>query len=118
MPKRRFSQAAADPPRRKRYLALAVAAAITLTPAAGSILLTGFAPSVDQSLVPSASSIVVTGQAPIVAAGNTVAPSVGSVVVTGVAPSDAAGNTVAPGAGSILLTGEAPSVDQALAPAA
>lgn len=86
--------------------------ATSLTPGAGSAVVTGFAPTVavGTSLIPGAGSVVVTGFAPTVAAGNSLAPSAGSVAVIGFAPIVTAGNSLTPGAGSVVVAGQTPVV--------
>lgn len=83
-----------------------------IQPGTGSVVFTGLAPSVDQSLLPGAGSIAFTGNAPAV--NESLLPGAGSVVFTGLAPS--ADESLLPGAGSIAFAGLAPSVSESLLP--
>jgi hypothetical protein len=83
---------------------------LSVAPGAGSIIFTGFAPTVvtDMVVAPGVGSIVFTGFAPTVVYGAVVSPDAGSIVFTGFAPT--IDITVEPGAGSITFTGQAPTV--------
>ena len=74
-------------------------------PDVGSIVFTGFAPSVDETVAPGPGSIVFTGQAP--SADEAVLPGVGSIVFNGLAPS--ADESLLPGVGSVVFNGQAPT---------
>lgn len=96
----------------------AAAAGVTVTPSAGSLTITGYAPTVtatdNKTVTPSAGSLAITGYAPTVVAtdNKTVEPSVGSLALTGYAPTVTATDNqfVTPGAGSVAITGYAPTV--------
>jgi len=98
---------------------LAQTANVALVPGAGSLAITGYAPAVtqggSQSVGPGVGSIAITGYAPTIAQPHAVAPGVGSIALTGYAPTLAqtANQALTPGAGSIALTGYAPTVTQA-----
>lgn len=91
----------------------------SLTPGAGSIVFTGYAPAVTvgNTVTPGAGVIVLTGYAPSVTTGTILTPGAGSIVITGLAPSVTTGTTVSPGVGSIVITGYAPAVNAAAGPA-
>jgi hypothetical protein len=78
-------------------------------PGVGSIVFTGFAPTVtsNAAVSPGAGSIVFTGFAPTITSDTVVSPGAGSVVLTGYAPT--LDLTVEPDVGSIVLTGFAPT---------
>lgn len=92
-----------------------------IAPGVGNITITGYAPSVtqavNQAINPGAGTIALTGYAPTVAqtAGQTINPGAGGIALTGYAPSVAqtANQALAPGVGSLALTGYAPTVTQA-----
>lgn len=89
----------------------------SLTAGAGSVTLQGFAPTVaqSQSVDPGAGPLTISGFAPAVSqsASGAVAPDAGAVTLTGYAPSIAQPQTAAPGAGALTFTGYAPDVQQA-----
>ena len=93
---------------------VAAAGDVTATPGAGSLTLTGQAPSVSASasVSPGVASLTITGYAPTVVAGSdaTAAPGTGSLTLTGLAPTVAASSTAAPGVGGLTLAGNAPTV--------
>jgi hypothetical protein len=72
---------------------------VSVTPGTGSLVLTGFAPTVSAgaSVTPSAGSLALTGFAPTVAAAASVTPGVGTLTITGFAPTVTAGANVTPG---------------------
>lgn len=86
----------------------------TVTPGAGAVAVTGFAPTLTagDTLTPGAGAVTATGFAPTVAAGTTLAPGVGFVSVTGFAPTvTVAGNLeLTPDAGTVSVTGFAPTI--------
>lgn len=85
-----------------------------LQPAAGSLVFTGFAPTVLTGLgiaIP-AGALVLSGQAPVVAL--SVALQAGSLVFAGQAPSITGAVTISPPAGSLVLFGHAPVVARAV----
>jgi hypothetical protein len=89
---------------------------LTISPGVGSIILTGFAPTVtmDVTISPGVGAVTITGFSPTVtnnASGAlTVNPGVGAVTITGFAPSVLIGMTVSPGLGGVTITGFAPTV--------
>lgn len=107
-------------------LNLVAAGDTTLTPAAGALTLTGYAPTVaatdNKTLTPAAASLTLTGYAPTVSVSDNVflAPAAGTLTLTGQTSTQK--TTLAPAAGALTLTGYAPVVattgDQTLAPAA
>lgn len=92
---------------------------VTVTPGAGSLTLTGFAPTVtatsNATVTPGAGSLTLTGLAPTVSAtqSQTVTPGTGALVITGYAPTVTVPTsvTVEPGTGGLTITGYAPTVD-------
>jgi hypothetical protein len=92
----------------------AAAGGITVTPGAGSLAFTGFAPTVtfDFRVAPGVGSLALTGFAPTatVTSEIVVAPGAGSLTFTGFAPTVAFDFRVAPGVGSVALTGFAPAI--------
>jgi len=95
--------------------------ATNLTPGVGTLAITGFAPTVaqtvNQALTPSAGALTLTGFAPTLAQPQAVTPSVGALAVTGYAPTlaQSANQTLTPNAGALTLTGFAPTVTVAAA---
>ena len=93
---------------------VAAAGDVTATPGAGSLTLTGQAPSVSASasVSPGVASLTITGYAPTVSAGSdaTAAPGAGSLALTGLAPTVSASASVAPAAGAVVITGQSPTV--------
>ena len=91
---------------------------VTVTPGVGSLVLTGFAPTVSatqsQTVTPGVGSLTLTGFAPDVSAGTnaTASPGAGSLTLTGLAPTVSATSnvTVTPGFQALTLTGFAPAV--------
>lgn len=98
----------------------AAAGGTTVSPGVGSVLVTGYAPTVvqttNQIVAPDTGSLVITGHAPTVVrtSGQTIAPGAGALTLTGNAPTviRTAHHIVAPGAGALTLTGHAPAVLQ------
>lgn len=91
------------------------AATTAITPGAGSITLTGAAPTVaaGTSIIPAVGAIAMTGFAPGLAAGASITPGAGSVALSGFAPTvstGAADVTLTPGAGALVLSGYAVTV--------
>lgn len=97
-------------------VAPAIAVNQTITPSTGSLLLTGYAPSISvlQTITPTAGSLLITGSQPTVqdsgATSFTIHPSSASLAITGQAPSILVSVSAAPTAGSLLLTGSQPSL--------
>ena len=91
----------------------------SVTPGAGSVVFTGFAPSVSLGLTvsPGAGSVVFTGETPTLTLGLTLAPGAGAVTITGKTPSLTLGLTIVLGAGSVVLTGYAPAISGITPPA-
>lgn len=90
----------------------AVSASITVTPGTASLVLTGFAPTVQtpRLVTPGTASLVITGFAPSVILGTVVTPGKASLVLTGFAPTVLTPRLVTPGKASLVLTGFAPIV--------
>lgn len=92
---------------------------VALVPGYGSLTLTGFAPSVTQSagtnVLPAVGSLAIAGYAPSVAQPNNVTAGVGSVTITGYAPVVVQPQTAVPSVGNLAITGYAPSVSQSSA---
>lgn len=94
---------------------------IQLTPAAGSIAITGYAPTVartaNQALNAGVGSVVITGYAPTVArtANQSLQLTQGAIAITGYAPTvnRTQNQSLTTAAGSIAIVGYAPSVMQA-----
>lgn len=95
---------------------------VTVTPGAGSLTLTGYAPTVtatqSATASPGAGSLTLTGFAPTISTtqGANVTPGTGALVITGYAPTVTVPTsvTVTPGTGSLTITGYAPTVDNGL----
>lgn len=89
-----------------------------INPGAGTLTLTGYAPSVtqsaNQSLTPGAGSVAITGYAPTISQPQAITAVAGTVTITGYAPTvtQAAGQTITPGTGALTLTGYAPVLAQ------
>ncbi len=81
-----------------------------LTPGTGSLALTGFAPVLDTGLTPSTAPLVLTGFAPTVATPVTATPSTGTLILTGFAPTIATPQTFTPTTAALVLTGFAPTI--------
>jgi hypothetical protein len=90
----------------------APAGGVSVTPAAASLSLTGFAPSVivNTILTPAAASLAITAFAPSVVVNTIITPAAASLTLTGFAPTVLAPVVVTPGAASLTLTGFAPTV--------
>lgn len=94
----------------------------SLTPGAGSLALTGYAPGIDrtanQTLAPTAGNLTFSGYAPGITQGasQTIAPAGAALSLAGYAPTlvQTAHQSVTPGAGHVLLTGYAPGVSQGI----
>jgi hypothetical protein len=105
-------------PNRRLLVSLATTTDTNVSPAAGALALTGYAPTVAQSAnrsaAPGAGALAFTGYAPTVTRTVTtsVQPLAGTLTFTGFAPTVArtANANVTPGAGSLTLTGYAPAV--------
>lgn len=87
-------------------------------PGVGNIVITGYAPTVDQtrSATPGVGNIVITGYAPTVDQTRSAEPGVGNITITGYAPTvtqASASQNIAPDVGAIIITGYAPTVTQA-----
>ncbi|WP_162588321.1 hypothetical protein [Variovorax sp. RA8] len=86
------------------------------TPGTGAIALTGFAPTIGQphSAAPGAGAVGLTGYAPTISQPHSAVPGAGAIAITGYAPTvtQSGAQNVAPGAGAIVLTGHAPTVTQ------
>ena len=93
-------------------LAPTVSTPVTVTPATGSVILTGLAPTVSTpvTVTPSTGSLALTGFAPTVSTPVTVTPVTGVLVLSGFAPTVATPVTVVPETGVLVITGFAPGV--------
>lgn len=89
----------------------------TSNPGVGALTLTGFAPTIaqPQTAAPGVGSLTLTGYAPSIVQGQNVNPSAGTITITGYAPDIAQPQSAAPGVGTIAITGYAPSIAQPLA---
>jgi hypothetical protein len=65
----------------------------------------------DVTVTPAAATLTVTGYAPTLSIAYTTAPAAGALVLTGHAPNAAVFTIVSPGAGSLVLTGYAPAAN-------
>jgi hypothetical protein len=92
-----------------------------INPGAGSLAITGYSPSLNQtanqSLTPSSGALAFSGYAPVIAqtANQTINPSQGVVAFTGYAPSiaqDSPSPNLQPASGSLTITGYAPVIGQ------
>ena len=93
--------------------ALAVlAGSVSLTPVAGTVALTGYAPALlqPQAATPAAGTVALTGYAPVL--GVALTPATGTVALTGYAPALLQPQAVTPAAGTVALTGYAPVATQ------
>jgi len=97
---------------------VAVASGTTVTPGTGSLVLTGYAPTVviNTPLTPSTASLTLTGYAPSVVANTIVTPSTGSLTLTGYAPTVVVNTIITPSTGTLTLTGYAPVLDLGITP--
>ena len=97
-------------PHRRLFFGVAAAGGnVNITPAQGSVVITGNAPVLATSLIPTAGSITITGYAPSIVQTTAITPGVGSVTVSGAAGLLNLG--VIPTAGSVAITGYAPTVN-------
>jgi hypothetical protein len=81
----------------------------TITPATGTLTLTGIAPQLNNVvLTPATGTLVLTGVAPQIAVSVSITPGAGALVLTGIAPQSSVPVTATPGSGSLVLTGIAP----------
>lgn len=89
-----------------------VAASASVAPAAGTLSLSGQTPSVagHYTAEPAAQALALSGAAPTISAAVSVTPDAGALSLAGQAPSVAAAVVAAPGAGALAITGRAPSV--------
>lgn len=91
-----------------------------INPAAASIAITGYAPTVaqsaHQSVAPGTGGIAITGYAPSItqSVAGSINPATGAITVTGYAPTvtRTANQALSPAAGAITITGYAPTVFQ------
>lgn len=81
----------------------------TITPTAGTFVLTGAAPSIirDDTITPAAGTITLSGIAPVVTQGFLITPAVGGLTITGPPPVLISGTAIIPTAGSLVLSGAA-----------
>jgi hypothetical protein len=95
---------------------------VTASPGAGSLTLTGYAPTVtaqqSRTASPGVGSLTLTGFAPTVSVGTsaTALPGTGALVLTGYAPSVSVPTSVSvtPGTGGLVIRGFEPTVDNGL----
>ena len=97
------------------YEAAAAGGGVTVSVPAGSLTLTGFAPTVSapRTISVPAGSLTLTGFAPTVSTPRTISVPAGSLTLTGYAPTvtgGSSGTTVSVPAGSLTLTGFSPTV--------
>ncbi len=87
-----------------------------LTPLAGALVLTGHLPTINPVIQPPSGSLALTGHVPTVNAGGNISlvPTAGALAFTGTAPSVLASATISPPAGSLALSGHAPSIQTGL----
>jgi hypothetical protein len=114
------------PKSRRMFAGIASAGNTAVNPGAGTLVITGAAPTVSQSVNqqvnPGAGSLAFTGYAPVIQQPQSITAGTGALVLTGYAPAvtQLAGIAVNPGAGALTLTGYAPAIAQprAIAPSA
>lgn len=105
-------------PARRLWVGAAGGTNTAVNPGAGTIAITGYAPSIaqtaNQAVAPGVGNIVITGYAPTISQPQAVNPGVGSLVITGYAPTVTQNVDVPinPGVGTIAITGYAPAVSQ------
>jgi hypothetical protein len=94
---------------------LALGTATVALPITGSLVVTGYAPTITFSAVtgPQTGHLTVTGHAPALSRRLTVSPGTGSVVVTGHAPVLGASVRPAPSTGHVAVAGHAPALSYA-----
>lgn len=85
-----------------------------IAPGAGTLTLTGYAPSIAQphGVTPGVGALTITGYAPTVEQVSGVQPGVGTLTLSGHAPTVTQPHGVTPGVGALTLTGHAPVVTQ------
>lgn len=86
----------------------------TLAPSSGSVVISGNIPGITLTLVPGTGSVVITGQSPTVAQAVVISPALASVVITGQTPTLI--TTLVPSVGSVVITGNTPSITKILFP--
>ena len=98
------------------FIVFSESSGVSITPSAGTLTVTGFAPTVaasgGTSISPSAGTLTVTGHAPTLGLG--ISPGTGTLTLTGFAPTT--GQNVAPGVGTLTVTGHAPTLDLGIRP--
>lgn len=100
------------------YLPAASGSNTPVNPGAGSLAITGYAPTVaqttNQSVTPGTGTLTITGYAPTISQPQTAAPGVGTLTITGYAPTvtQAVNQAVNPGVGALTISGYAPAVTQ------
>lgn len=97
---------------RRRWVGTRGGTSVSVTPTTGSLILTGYAPTVatPRLVTPTTGTLVLQGYAPTVATPVAVTPTTGPLVLTGYAPTVATPVVVTPMTGSLVLTGYAPTV--------
>jgi hypothetical protein len=85
---------------------------VTRSPGAGSIALTGIAPTLNEASIrtPAAGAVSITGYAPTLLRPVDVAVAAGAIALTGLAPTLIKNHIVQPGAGAIALSGQTPAI--------
>lgn len=84
----------------------------TLTPGAGSLALSGKAPTVlfTTTLTPGAQALAISGKTPVVGVSLTLLPGAGALAISGKSPVLVFTNTLTPGAQALALSGKSPAV--------
>jgi hypothetical protein len=106
------------PKSRRMFAGIAAGGNTAINPGAGTLVITGAAPTVSQSVNqqvnPGAGSLAFTGYAPVILQPQSLTSGTGALVLTGYAPAvtQLAGIAVNPGAGALTLTGYAPAIAQ------
>ena len=101
--------------RRARDLrAETVSTGVAVTPSAGTVALTGYAPGIaqPQAVTPSAGTVALTGYAPAITQPQVVTPGAGALALTGYTPALLQPQGVTAGVGTLTLTGYTPALLQ------
>lgn len=84
-----------------------------LTPDAGALSLTGYAPAfLERYITPGAGALAVTGATPVVNIGIRITPDTGALNVTGSAPSASSTTFIRPNAGALSVVGTTPNLNR------
>ena len=81
---------------------------LSITPDAGSLVLTGAASTLNQGIIPQTGTLVFIGQTPTVIQNNALIPTAGTLTLTGRSP--LLSHTIVLSPGDLMLTGKAPTV--------